>query len=84
LAKLYLKENRVDEALLHLEKARSLDPKEKSAYSQLAVAYRRKGEPELATAMLKTLNQLNEEERTQNKRERIRLVKQGPTGETNQ
>ena len=78
LAKLYLKENRVDDALFQLEKARALDPKEKSAYSQLAVAYRHKGDIQQANSMLKILNQLNDEERTQNKRQRVRLVKAEP------
>jgi len=78
LAKLYLQENRVDDALTHLEKARKLDPKEKSAYSQLALVYKRKGDSQQANAMLKILNQLNDEDRTQNKRQRVRLVKEEP------
>ena len=74
LGKIYLKENRVAEALQHLEQARALDPKDKGAYSQLAIAYRRKGNPELATAMLATLNKLNEEERQGSGRERLQMV----------
>ncbi len=84
LAKLYLQENRVDDALIQLEKAREIDPKEKSAYSQLALAYKRKGNAEHAGEMLKILNQLNDEERTQNKRERVRLVKQESGSNTSQ
>jgi DNA-binding SARP family transcriptional activator len=51
-----------------------LDPKDKGAYSQLAIAYRRKGNPELATAMLAILNKLNEEERKGSGRERLQMV----------
>lgn len=65
LAKLYLKENRLDAAIQQLETARLLDPKDKSAYSQLAVAYRRSGEAEKAAAMLAELNRINEEERNE-------------------
>lgn len=63
LGKIYLKENRLDDALSHLEQARALDPKDKAAYSQLAVVYRRKGKPEIAKTMLTQLNQLNDQER---------------------
>jgi tetratricopeptide (TPR) repeat protein len=76
LAKLYLRENRVDEAVALLEKARSLDPKDKAAYSQLAIAYRRQGKPELAAAMLSTLARLNDEDRVKESRGRVRLVKE--------
>jgi Flp pilus assembly protein TadD len=74
LGKIYLKENRLDEALQHLEQARALDSKDKGAYSQLAIAYRRKGRPELVRAMLATLNKLNEEERQGSGRQRLQLV----------
>jgi tetratricopeptide (TPR) repeat protein len=74
LAKLYLKENRLDEARDHLERAKAIDPKDKTAYSQLAVVYRRSGKPELASAMLNTLNQLNEEDRHEDHRQRLRIA----------
>jgi Flp pilus assembly protein TadD len=74
LAKLYLKENRLDEAREHLERAKTIDPKDKTAYSQLAVVYRRSGKPELASAMLSTLNKLNEEDRQEDHRQRLRIV----------
>ena len=75
LGKIYLKENRLDEALAHLEQARALDPKDKSAYSQLAIVYRRKGKPEIARAMLTTLNELNDQERQQEgHRKRLQAV----------
>jgi tetratricopeptide (TPR) repeat protein len=76
LAKIYLKENHVEEAIAQLEKARALDPKSQAAYSQLAVAYRRLGKPELAKQMLSSLKELNEQERVTS-RGRIRIVKQG-------
>jgi tetratricopeptide (TPR) repeat protein len=73
LAKLYLKENHLDEARDHLERAKTIDPKDKTAYSQLAMVYRRSGKPELASAMLNTLNQLNEEDRHEDHRQRLRV-----------
>ena len=76
LAKIYLKENRVEEAIAQLERARAQDPKNQAAYSQLAVAYRRQGKPELAKQMLSSLKELNEQERVTS-RGRIRIVKQG-------
>jgi len=79
LAKLYLKENRLDGAREHLERARALDPKDKTAYSQLAVVYRRTGKPELASAMLITLNKLNEEDRQQDHRQRLQVVEENPS-----
>jgi tetratricopeptide (TPR) repeat protein len=77
LAKLYLKENRIEEARDHLERAKTIDPKDKTAYSQLAVVYRRSGKPDLAGTMLKTLNQLNEEDRQQDQKLRLHVVKSG-------
>lgn len=78
LAKLYLKENRLDDARDHLERARVIDPKDKTAYSQLAVVYRRTGKPELASATLNTLNKLNEQDREEDHRQRLRIV-ESPT-----
>ncbi|HKS82403.1 MAG TPA: tetratricopeptide repeat protein [Candidatus Acidoferrales bacterium] len=60
LGKLYLMENRVDDAIVHLEAARRLDPSETSVYSHLATAYRRKGEPQEAQKMLTILAGLND------------------------
>jgi len=81
LAKIYLKENRVDEALKHLEKARRLDPNEKAVYSQLVTAYRRKGKAEEAAAMLAMVKKLNDEEREHNYRELVRIVREGSAQE---
>ena len=74
LAKLYLKENRLDDAIEHLERARALDPKDKAAYSLLAIAYRKKGKSEMATAMLATLNKLNDEDRKGERRLRLTMA----------
>jgi tetratricopeptide (TPR) repeat protein len=76
LAKLRLREDRVDEAVELLETARKLDPADKAAYSQLAIAYRRQGKPEMAAAMLSTLAKLNDEDRVKESRGRVRLVKE--------
>ncbi len=63
LAKLYLKESRWKDALLQLEQARALDPRNKGVYLNLVIAYRRMGKLELAAEALASLNRLNEEER---------------------
>lgn len=62
LGKLYLMENRLDDAISHLEIGKSLSPNNTSAYPSLAVAYRRKGEIHRAEATLATLEKLNQEQ----------------------
>jgi tetratricopeptide (TPR) repeat protein len=62
LGKLYLMEGRVEDALIHLETARQLDPRNPSAYAQLTKAYRLHREPEKAQAMLAILARLNQEQ----------------------
>src|SRR2546423_694535 len=79
LAKLDLQENRVDSAVLLLEKARSLDPSDNGACSQLAVAYRRQGKLDKSKQVFAALAKLNEEERVKATRGRTRLVKQDAT-----
>ena len=75
LAKLYLKQNRIDEAIAQLEAARTLDPQNTSAYSQLAIAYRRAGDAAKASEMLTTLNRVNAEERAEaGRRKRLQAV----------
>jgi tetratricopeptide (TPR) repeat protein len=76
LGKIYIKESRWDDALQHLERARQLDPRDKTAYSQLAIVYRRTGKSQLASAALATLNQINEQERFDDQRERLRIIEQ--------
>lgn len=62
LGKLYLMEGRVDDAILHLNAARELDPKNSAVYSNLAAAYRRRGDTAHAEEMLAILDKLNKEE----------------------
>ncbi len=58
LGTIYLDEDRVPEAKVQFEAARTIDPGEKSAYSHLAVAYRRLNEPEKAKEVLAELKQI--------------------------
>jgi tetratricopeptide (TPR) repeat protein len=60
LGKLYLMERRLDDAIVHLEIARQLEPGDTSVYSNLATAYRRQGKPQEAQKMLAILARLNE------------------------
>jgi tetratricopeptide (TPR) repeat protein len=76
LGKLYLKANRLEDARQSLERALKIDPKDKTALAQLAVVYRRTGKPELAGTMLTTLNKLNEEDRQQDQKQRLRIVEE--------
>jgi tetratricopeptide (TPR) repeat protein len=62
LGKLYLMEGRMDDAIVHLNVARELDPKNSAVYSNLAAAYRRKGDTAHAEEMLAILDKLNKEE----------------------
>jgi Flp pilus assembly protein TadD len=78
LAKLLLKQGAVEPAVVHLETARTLDPKQKAVYSQLAIAYRQQGKQEQARNMLAILNKLNDEDRLEESRQHIRLVKAEP------
>jgi len=59
---LLLLNNRQDEALEHLEKARELDPRNPAVYVQLRAAYRKRGESQKAEEMLGVLARLNAEE----------------------
>ncbi len=63
LGEIYLDEERFDNAIVQLERARAIDPKEKSAYSHLAVAYRRSGKTEDAKRILNMLKDLHQAER---------------------
>jgi tetratricopeptide (TPR) repeat protein len=62
LGKLYLSENRFDDAIAQLEHARDLQPNNTAVYSHLAIAYRAKGRTEDSKKMLAVLARLNEEE----------------------
>jgi len=60
LGRLYVLANRPVEAIVHLEKARDLDPNNPSIYASLAKAYQRKGDHEQAQAALAVLAALNQ------------------------
>jgi cytochrome c-type biogenesis protein CcmH/NrfG len=62
LGKLYLMEGRMDDAVVQLNVARELDPKNSAVYSNLARAYRRRGDTARAEEMLAILAKLNKEE----------------------
>jgi protein O-GlcNAc transferase len=67
LGKLHLMENRVDDAIARLEEGRRLDPRNPAAYSNLAKAYRSKGNDGQADEMLKLLAKLNQEQIEKNR-----------------
>jgi predicted Zn-dependent protease len=58
LGSLYLLDNRLDDAVTHLEIGRRLEPRNPAVYTHLAKAYRRLGERQKAQEMLATLGQL--------------------------
>jgi len=60
LGKIALLDNRTDEAIAHLEVARDLNPNEASVYSNLAAAYRRRGDLQKAQSMLAVLASMNQ------------------------
>lgn len=58
LGSLYLLDNRLDDAVTHLEIGRRLEPRNPAVYTHLAKAYRRLGERQKAQEMLAILGQL--------------------------
>ena len=62
LGKLMLLDNRLGEAIAHLETARQFNPNNASVYSNLAAAYRRRGDLQQAQNMLAVLEKLNQAE----------------------
>jgi tetratricopeptide (TPR) repeat protein len=60
LGKLTLLDNRLGDAIAHLETARQLDPNNASVYLNLAAAYRRQGDLRQAQNMLAVLAKLNQ------------------------
>jgi len=60
LGKLALLDIRIDDAIAHLETARELNPNDASVYSNLASAYRRRGDLQKAQSMLAVLANLNQ------------------------
>ena len=62
LASLYLTAGRIDEAIMHLEIARQLEPEKLSVYAMLAKAYQRHGDQQRAQEALAILESLNREQ----------------------
>lgn len=60
LGKIYLMESRVNDAVVHLELARQLNPRDPAVYSNLAAAYRKQGNIQSAENALATLAKLNQ------------------------
>ena len=59
LGRLYLAAGRATDAISHLEKVREMQPERMAVYSNLAKAYRKKGDDEAARQALATLEKLN-------------------------
>lgn len=62
IGEMYIDEERFKDAVNQLEQARQIDPKEKSAYSHLAVAYRKLGDIENAKRVLGLLKGIYQQE----------------------
>jgi predicted Zn-dependent protease len=62
LARFYLLEDRLDDAIKHFELARELDPQNPAVYSYLARALRKRGDTARAEEMLVVLSRLNQAE----------------------
>lgn len=60
LGKLVLLDNRTDDAIVHLEIARQLNPGDPSVYSNLAAAYRKRGDLRKAQEVLAVLASMNQ------------------------
>lgn len=59
VAKIYILLGRLDDAIVHLEEARQLDPENPAIYANLATAYRRSGEVLEANKMVAILAEIN-------------------------
>ncbi len=64
LGSIYLSEGRYSDAIVQFEAARAIEPSENSAYSHLAVAYRRLGQVEKANEVLAALRALLDQQRS--------------------
>jgi tetratricopeptide (TPR) repeat protein len=73
LGTIYLDEDRPHDAAAQFEKAHAIDPRERSAYSHLAVAYRRLGQVDKSKEVLNALKELIEQER-QSTREKMKTA----------
>jgi tetratricopeptide (TPR) repeat protein len=59
LGRLYLAAGRAEDAIIHLEKVREMQPGRLAVYSNLAKAYRKEGDEQAAQQALATLEKLN-------------------------
>ena len=62
LGEIYLDEDRYSDAAKQLEQAKTIDPNETSAYSHLAVAYRKLGDMDRAKQALQALKEIHQRE----------------------
>jgi tetratricopeptide (TPR) repeat protein len=62
LGRIYLAQQRLEDATAQLESAKQLDPRNRAVYSPLAIAYRRAGQVEKAADALAILADLNRRE----------------------
>jgi tetratricopeptide (TPR) repeat protein len=60
LGKLAMLDNRMDDAIAHLERTLQLNPNDPSVYSNLAAAYRKRGDLQKAQNMLAVLAHMNQ------------------------
>lgn len=79
LGSIYIDEERFSEAAEQLEQARRIDPTERSAYSHLAIAYRRMNQPEKSKEVLTSLRNMIEQER-RSTREKLKSASQMEPG----
>jgi tetratricopeptide (TPR) repeat protein len=84
LGRLLLKRDEVDAAIRELEKASTLDPASTPALYALSQAYRKKGDPARAQALLTRVSTLNAKERGDDpdgelRRAVVRIVREGTT-----
>lgn len=81
LGTIYLQQGRLQPSIDELEQARRLDPKANSAYSHLAIAYRRLGQQEKSREVLNQLKAVLDQERTDTRapEEAARLDSREPT-----
>lgn len=82
LGKLLLKRGKVNDAVLQLEKAVSLDPKDVAAAFQLAQAYKANGDNTRAQEMIARVGKLHVDERTPfTNKDLIRIIREGTVTE---
>ena len=82
LGKLLLKRGEVSDAVLQLEKAVSVDPKDVAAAFQLAQAYKANGDATRAQEMIARVGKLHVDERTPfSNKDLIRIIREGTVTE---